>query len=120
MFRRTWTRTGPATNMRGPSVQLRRMRIREPLQFHMFIMFAPDNVISIYIYLYIYIYIRALSLAGLGVHGLSLSGPMNATFWLKWELAKIAFIVSTFPTWGDQVAFDQQWILVWGCARVTQ
>ena len=94
MFRRTWTRTGPATNMRGPSVQLRRMRIREPLQFHMFIMFAPDNVISIYIYiyiyiyLYIYIYIRALSLAGLGVHGLSLSGPMNATFWLKWELAQ--------------------------------
>ena len=75
---------------------------------------------NIYIYISIYIYIRALSLAGLGVHGLSLSGPMNATFWLKWELAKIAFIVSTFPTWGDQVAFDQQWILVWGCARVTQ
>ena len=33
---------------------------------------------------------------------------------------KIAFIVFTFPTWGDQVAFDQQWILAWGCARVTQ
>jgi hypothetical protein len=38
--------------------------------------------------IYIYINIHALSLAGLGVHGLSLSGPMNATFWLKWELAQ--------------------------------